>query len=119
MKVADSNWSAWCVILFCFAIGAFLEVLGDGFIRKAVETRNLFWALGGFASLILYGVTINLFLLQSRAEISFSKQLGIYVALFAVATVFWAWCFFGEELSPQHLVGLALILAGAGVIALR
>ncbi len=68
--------------------------------------------VAGFAMLGSYGLVVNL------VPWDFSKLLGVYVAAFATVAVLFGRFLFGENVPWSTLTGLAVIVAGAGVIQL-
>ncbi len=64
----------------------------------------------GIAVLGTYGVAVNL------VPWDFSKLLGIYVAVFAIAAIGFARYVFGEGIPASTWAGLVLIVLGALVI---
>jgi small multidrug resistance family-3 protein len=93
-----------------FAAAALLEVGGDALIRKGL--RGSGWAMiaAGGAALAFYGVIVNL------VKWDFSKLLGVYVAFFAVVSVFWGLLVFRETVPVSTWLGLAFIVVGGLVI---
>jgi small multidrug resistance family-3 protein len=89
---------------------ALLEVGGDAVIRKGL--RGSGWAViaAGCLMLASYGVVVNL------VKWDFSKLLGVYVAVFAVAGVLWGRLVFKETVPVSTWLGLAIILVGGLVI---
>ncbi len=65
---------------------------------------------GGFIVLGSYGLVVN----TLRWE--FSRLLGVYVAVFATASVLCGRFAFGEAVATSTWVGLAVIVSGAAVI---
>ena len=64
----------------------------------------------GCATLAFYGVVVNL------VKWDFSKLLGVYVAFFAVVSVFWGLLVFRETVPVSTWLGLAFIVVGGLVI---
>jgi small multidrug resistance family-3 protein len=108
----------FCLIVLIFAAAATLEVVGDARIRYGMEHRSLVSGVAlGLLALCVYGILINLVIYFKIVQWGFSKQLGVYVALFAIASTFIGYRFFGEKIPVMHLAGLGLILVGGVLIA--
>lgn len=97
--------------LVVLALAAALEVGGDAVIRKGLRGNGLGWVGFGFVMLGLYGVAVNL------VPVDFSRLLGGYVAVFALASVLFGRVFFEEQVATVTWVGLAVI--GLGAILLQ
>jgi small multidrug resistance family-3 protein len=93
-----------------FAAAAVMEVAGDALIRKGMRGGGLALALAGVVVLAAYGVAVNLLALD------FSRMLGAYVGLFALANVVAGRLVFGEQIPPSTWIGLAVILAGSAIV---
>jgi small multidrug resistance family-3 protein len=91
---------------------ALLEVGGDAIIRAGLRGSGLAVVAGGFIVLGSYGLLVN----TLRWE--FSRLLGVYVAVFATASVLCGRFAFGEVVATSTWLGLAIILSGAAVIQL-
>jgi small multidrug resistance family-3 protein len=89
---------------------AILEVGGDAMIRAGLRARGWWVVALGAATLAAYGVILN------RLPIAFSKLLGAYVALFALASVAFGRLAFREEVATSTWVGLAVVLLGGAII---
>ena len=50
--------------------------------------------------------------------IDFSKLLGSYVGLFALASVLFGWLVFRERIATQTWIGLAVVLLGSAIMQL-
>ncbi|NTU60085.1 MAG: hypothetical protein HGA98_03385 [Deltaproteobacteria bacterium] len=100
------NLVAWLV----FVAAAVLEVGGDAVIRKGLRGAGLGMIALGFLVLGSYGLMVNM------VKWDFSKLLGVYVAVFAVVSVLFGKIVFGETIPTATWVGLAIIVAGGGVI---
>ncbi len=96
-----------CLILIA---GAALEVAGDAIIRAGLRGSGPLVIAGGFIVLGSYGLLVN----TLRWE--FSRLFGVYVAVFATASVLCGRLAFGEAVATSTWVGLAIILSGAAVI---
>ena len=97
---------AWLI----FVAAAVLEVGGDAVIRKGLRGSGLALIAAGCVMLGCYGLVVNL------VQWDFSRLLGVYVAVFAVVSVLWGRCVFGENIPTSTWVGLALIVAGGLMI---
>ena len=93
-----------------FLIAAVLEVGGDAVVRKGLRSSGLLTILTGCAMLALYGLVVN------SVTWDFSRLLGVYVAFFALLSVFYGRFFFNEEVPASTWIGCALIAAGGLVI---
>lgn len=89
---------------------ALIEVGGDAIIRQGLRDRRWLVVLAGCLTLAAYGLVLNLL------RWDFSKLLGTYVALFAVASVLIARFAFAESIPRTTWLGLALIVLGAALI---
>ena len=98
------------VPLVIFVASALLEVGGDAVVRSGLRGRKWALVLVGCSMLAAYGVVVNL------VKWDFSKLLGAYVAVFALASVLAGRFWFGEAVPPSTWVGLGLILVGGLVI---
>ena len=98
------------VALLVFCVAAAFEVGGDAVIRTGLRGHRPLVTVVGMLMLGVYGLVVN----QLRWD--FSRLLGAYVAVFALASILFGRWVFGDRLPPSTLVGLALILAGGAVI---
>ena len=98
------------VPLAVFVAAALLEVGGDAVVRLGLRGRKWPLILGGCLMLAAYGLVVNL------VRWDFSKLLGAYVAVFALASVLAGRFWFREAVPPSTWVGLGLILLGGLVI---
>lgn len=89
---------------------ALLEVGGDAVVRQGVRGRG--WPLIVIGGLMLaaYGVVVNLI------RWDFSRLLGSYVAVFALASVLVGRFGFREPVPASTWAGLGLIVLGGLVI---
>ena len=84
---------------------ALLEAGGDAMIRLGL--RGARWALFlGPLLLVLYGLLVNV------PRWDFSRLMGVYIAVFFVASQLISIVLFRERLQAPVLVGGALIIAG-------
>ena len=97
-------------IVGCLVVAAVLEVGGDAFIRSGLRARGLAFVVPGVVALGIYGIVVNL------VPWDFSKLLGVYVGVFAVASVLCGRFVFEESVPASTWVGLALVVAGGVVI---
>jgi drug/metabolite transporter superfamily protein YnfA len=100
------------VRLSVMALAAILEVGGDAVIRKGLKGGGLAFVGVGFLALGSYGVVVNL------VPVDFSKLLGGYVAVFALASVVLGRLVFHEQASMTTWIGLAIIGVGSLVLQL-
>lgn len=98
--------------LSVMALAAILEVGGDAIIRKGIRGGGLVFVGLGFLALGSYGVVVNL------VPIDFSKLLGGYVAVFALASVVFGQLVFHDRVAITTWVGLAIIGVGSAVLQL-
>jgi len=95
-----------------FVAAAILEVGGDALVRAGLRGHAPLLVVAGFASLGTYGLVVN------TLTWNFTPLLGSYVAVFAVTSAVFGRYVFGEALSSQTIVGLAIVLVGAVVLQL-
>ena len=93
-----------------FLGAAILEVGGDAVIRKGLRGSGLAVIFLGGLILGCYGVLVNM------VRWDFSKLLGVYVAVFALVSVFCGRFIFRENVPISTWLGLAIIVAGGLVI---
>ncbi len=98
------------VLLIIFVVAALLEVGGDAFIREGLRGRGWPSVLAGCLMLAVYGLVVNL------VNWDFSRLLGAYVAVFALASVLAGRFWFREAIPASTWIGLALIVIGGLVI---
>lgn len=103
-------------VVLIFAGAALLEVVGDARVRYGLEPFSLSRIALGLFLLCMYGIVINLVIHFKIVDWPFSKQLGVYVALFALISTLIGYRFFGEKIPVLHWVGLTLIIVGGFVI---
>jgi small multidrug resistance family-3 protein len=97
---------AWLI----FLAAALLEVGGDAIVRKGMRGGGPAFLALGCLMLSGYGVVVNL------VPWDFSKLLGVYVAIFAAASVLAGRFFFHELVPASTWVGVAIIIIGGLVI---
>lgn len=93
-----------------FVAAAVLEVVGDALIRKGIRGSGVALIGLGFGVLGSYGIVVNLL------DLDFSRLLGAYVGIFALASVAIGRFFFGDRVPASTWVGLAVILVGSMII---
>ena len=93
-----------------FVVAALLEVGGDAVVRQGLRGRGWATVLAGCVMLAGYGLVVNL------VKWDFSRLLGTYVAIFAVASVLVSRFWFREAVPAATWVGLGLIVIGGMVI---
>ncbi len=93
-------------------VAAGLEVAGDAVIRAGLRGRSGRVVALGAVILAGYGVVVNL------VPWDFSRLLGTYIAVFAVAAILVGRFHFGDLIPWSTWLGLALIVLGAAVIQL-
>jgi small multidrug resistance family-3 protein len=91
---------------------AILEVAGDAIIRKGLRSGVVVLMLAGVMLLGGYGLIVN------ALRIDFSKLLGVYVGVFAAASVLAGRLIFGDAVPRTTWIGLGIIVAGSVVIHL-
>jgi small multidrug resistance family-3 protein len=89
---------------------AVLEVSGDAIIRAGLRSHGWLVVALGAVVLAAYGVILN------RLPIPFSRLLGPYVALFALASVAFGRFAFREAVPTSTWIGLAVVLLGGAII---
>jgi small multidrug resistance family-3 protein len=89
---------------------AFLEVGGDALIRRGLRGGGLVSIALGFMILGSYGVFLNLL------EIDFTRLLGAYVGIFALASIAFGRLVFADTIHAKTWVGLAVVLLGSVII---
>jgi multidrug transporter EmrE-like cation transporter len=100
------NYFVWLIIV----AAAVLEVGGDAVVRSGLRGRQVLMVLLGCALLGAYGVMVN------TVRWDFSRLFGVYVACFAVTSIFCGRFVFGEHVPAMVWMGLGLIVAGGLVI---
>jgi len=85
---------------------ALLEVGGDAVVRQGLRGRDRSLILGGCLMLAGYGLAVN------TIRWDFSRLLGAYVAVFAVASVLLGRFWFREVVPASTWAGLGLIVLG-------
>jgi drug/metabolite transporter superfamily protein YnfA len=100
------------VAIVYLALAAVLEVSGDFLMRAGLEGRR--WGLLVAGTLVLagYGLLVN------QPTWGFGRTLGLYIAVFFVASQIVAFLAAGERPSPSLWLGGTFIVAGGLVIHL-
>ena len=93
-------------------VAAVLEVGGDALIRRGLRASGVVFVVLGFLVLGSYGVVVNLL------DLDFSRLLGVYVGVFALASVLFGRFVFGDRIANATWFGLAVVLAGSAIIHL-
>ena len=102
------NRSVVALLVMCLAAG--FEVGGDALIRKGLRGAGPALVVVGFLVLGSYGVVVN------RLDLDFSKLLGAYVGIFAVASVAVGRLAFHEAVPFSTWLGLGVILIGSLIV---
>ena len=98
--------------LAIFAGAAVLEVAGDALVRRGIRGGGLGFLGLGLLLLGGYSVSVNL------VDLDFSRVLGAYVGIFALASVLIGWLVFHDQVPARTWLGLAVILCGSLIIQL-
>jgi drug/metabolite transporter superfamily protein YnfA len=101
------------VTLLSLLLAALLEVGGDAAIRRGLLGTGRLWVVLGGLALVAYGLTVNL-----NREIEFGRLMGVYIAVFFVASQLIGVVVFRDPPSWTMLVGGALFVLGGTVIQL-
>ncbi len=94
-------------------VAAALEIGGDAALRRGLIQGAWPWLAVGGATLIAYGLVVNL-----NRSITFGRLMGVYIAVFFVVSQMLSALFFGERLSLNMICGGTLIVVGGLVIQL-
>ncbi len=95
------------VVLLAAAV---FEVAGDAIVRRGLRGGGIALVVVGFVMLGTYGIVVN------QLGWDFSRLLGVYVAVFAMAAVLAGRFVFGETVPATTWAGLAIVVTGALVI---
>ena len=98
------------IVATTLVAAALLEVGGDAVVRRGLQGRSMALVIIGGLMLAIYGVVVNL------VDGDFSKLLGTYVAVFALASILIGRFWFREVVPDSTWVGLGLIVVGGLVI---
>ncbi len=93
-----------------FILAAVLEVGGDAVVRKGLRGGSLAIITLGCAMLGCYGLVVN------SVSWDFSKLLGVYVAFFALISLFYGRFLFDENVPVSTWIGCGLIAAGGLIV---
>jgi small multidrug resistance family-3 protein len=93
-------------------LAAVFEVAGDAVIRRGMDGGGIALIVSGAVMLAVYGVVVN------SLGWDFSRLLGVYVAVFAVAGVLAGRYAFHDAVPGSTWVGLAVIVVGGLIIQL-
>jgi small multidrug resistance family-3 protein len=97
-------------IFFLLVLAAALEVGGDALIRAGLGRRAGWLLLAGGATLVVYGLMVNL------TSLDFSRLMGIYIVIFFLVAQATAILFFHETPGRPVLAGGALVVLGGVVM---
>jgi small multidrug resistance family-3 protein len=112
MDFGMSGWTGKVTALVLLGAAAVLEVAGDALIRRGLRGGGVALVVLGFCVLGSYGLVVN------QLQIDFSRMLGAYVGLFALASVAVGRLAFNDGVPTTTWVGLVVILAGSFIIHL-
>ena len=98
------------VTIIIFLVAAVLETGGDALIRKGMRGLGVGFIAAGIVALGSYGVVVN------TVRWDFSKLLGVYVAVFAVMSIFFSLFFFKEAIPTGRWIGMTLVIIGGLII---
>lgn len=104
--------------IILFVIAGIFEVRGDAKIRQGFDSRRWTPCLIGAAALVVYGLFVNLAIALKLIDWKFSKQLGVYVAIFAAVSSLYGWNFLNEKIGNLHWLGLSIVIIGGIMIGL-
>jgi drug/metabolite transporter superfamily protein YnfA len=93
-----------------FVLAAVFEVGGDAVIRIGIKNNNLVVMIFGALILAGYGLIVN------SLDWDFSKILGVYVAVFALAGVLFGRFVFRENIPFTTWLGLGFIILGGVIV---
>ncbi len=93
---------AWLILVGA----ACLEVGGDALVRRGLRGGGIGWIATGCLALAIYGLVVN------TVSWDFSRLLGVYVAVFAVVSIFAGKFAFGETIPLSTWIGLVIIVLG-------
>jgi drug/metabolite transporter superfamily protein YnfA len=98
----------WASLIFIVA--AALEVSGDALVRNGLRGNGWAFVVAGCLALCGYGLVVNL------VKWDFSKLLGAYVAVFALASVLTGRVVLKEDVPASTWLGLGFIMVGGLII---
>jgi small multidrug resistance family-3 protein len=96
--------------LIFLVVAAMLEVGGDALIRSGLHRRAVLLLLAGAATLVVYGVLVNL------TQLDFSRLMGLYIVLFFLTAQAVAVLVFRERLDHGVIAGGSLVVLGGIVM---
>jgi small multidrug resistance family-3 protein len=96
--------------LIFLVVAAMLEVGGDALIRSGLHRRGVLLLLAGAATLVIYGVMVNL------TKLDFSRLMGLYIVLFFLTAQAVAVLVFRERLDRSVIAGGSLVVLGGIVM---
>jgi len=105
------------VAIVLFVVAGLLEVHGDAKIREGIGSWRWVPAVSGAMALVIYGLFVNLAIAFKLIDWKFSKQLGVYVAIFAAVTSVYGVRRLNEHIEMLHWIGLSMVIVGGVVIA--
>lgn len=98
--------------LLLLLLAIVLELCGDASVRVALRGRKLPLFLLGAVLLICYGTLV------SFPNWTFSRTMGVYIAIFFIVSQVVAVLLLRERIQPATMVGGLLIVSGGLVILL-
>jgi small multidrug resistance family-3 protein len=99
-------------VLIFLVLAAMLEVGGDALIRSGLQRRGVLLLLAGGATLVIYGVMVNL------TKLDFSRLMGLYIVLFFLVAQAVAVLVFRESIGRGVIAGGSLVVLGGIVMTL-
>ena len=93
-----------------FVAAAILEISGDAIIRKGLRNSGFLIIGLGFVILGCYGIVVN------SVKWDFSKLIGVYVGVFAAASIIVGRFLFKENIPASTWIGLIVIIIGGIII---
>ena len=106
MPKLGEHLTVWII----FLTAAALEVGGDSIIRRGLRGGGGAWIALGCIMLAVYGLVVN------AVHWDFSKLIGVYVAVFTLASVLVGRFVLREEVAPTTWIGAGIIMAGGLLI---
>jgi small multidrug resistance family-3 protein len=97
-------------ILIFLILAALLEVGGDALIRGGMQRKGVMLLLAGAATLVIYGVMVNL------TKLDFSRLMGLYIVIFFLVAQAVAVLVFRERLDRSVMAGGGLVVLGGIVM---
>jgi small multidrug resistance pump len=92
------------------------EVIATSFLKYASGPKNVWWAyiivgVGYVLSFVLLSITL-------RAGVPLGVAYAIWAGAGVVVVAIISWVVFHESLTWQQIVGMALVIAGVGLLEL-